>query len=182
MNWEGNKEGLKSLRNEEARNVINKNKIKTGLTCFYTNMGSVFSYNKRDELYMHKLEHKYDIVGLSETWANDNTSHSELNIPGYRVYRKDRNNIFKSKGGGVAMYINKKLVSRHHEILPDTECEAVWAKISLSKNSHLIVEVCYRSPSYTTEENMQLTKVIETAANNCALLFGDSNYRSIDLR
>ena len=46
-------------------------------------MRSVFSYNKRDELYMHILEHKYDIVGLSETWANDNISDSELNIPGY---------------------------------------------------------------------------------------------------
>ena len=35
------------------------------------------------------------------------------------------------------------------------------------------IGVCYRSPSYTTEENMQLTKVIETAANNCALICGD---------
>ena len=72
------------------------------------------------------------------------------------------------------------MVSRHHDILPDTECEAVWAKISLSKNSHLLVEVCYRSSSSTMEENMQLTKVIETAANNCALIFGDFNYPSID--
>ena len=29
---------------------------------------------------------------------------------------------------------------------------------------------------------MQLTKVIETAANNCALMFGDFNYPSIDLK
>ena len=72
------------------------------------------------------------------------------------------------------------MVSRHHEILPDTECEAVWAKISLSKNSHLLVGACYRSPSSTTEENMQLTKVVETSANNCALIFGDFNYPSID--
>ena len=28
------------------------------------------------------------------------------------------------------------LVTRHHEILPDTQCEAVWAKISFCKNSH----------------------------------------------
>ena len=35
-------------------------------------MGSVFSYNKRDELHMHIIEHKYDIVGLSEIWVNDN--------------------------------------------------------------------------------------------------------------
>ena len=100
--------------------MSNKNKIKTGLICFYTNMRSLFSYNKRDELYMHILGHKYDIVGLSETWANDNISDSELNIPGYSLYRKDRNNKFKSKGGGVALYINENLVSRHHEILPDT--------------------------------------------------------------
>ena len=143
-------------------------------------MRSVFSYNKRDELYMHILEHKYDIVGLSETWANDNISDSELNIPGYSLYRKDRNNKFKSKGGGVALYINENLVSRHNDILPDTECEAIWAKISLSKNSHLHVGVCYRSPSSTTEESMQLTKVIETAANNYALIFGDFHYPSID--
>ena len=54
---------------------------------------------------MHILEHKYDIVGISETWANDNISDSELNIPGYSLYRKDRNNKFKSNGGGVALYI-----------------------------------------------------------------------------
>ena len=110
----------------------------------------VFSYNKRDELYMHILEHKYDIVGLSEKSANDNISDSELNISGYSLYRKDRNNKFKSKGGRVALYINENLVSIHHEILPDIECEVVWDKISLSKNFHLLVGVCERSPSSTT--------------------------------
>ena len=69
-------------------------------------MQSVFSYNKRNELlYMLILERKYDIVGLSETRANVNISDSELNIPGYSLYRKDRNNKFKSKGG-VVLYIN----------------------------------------------------------------------------
>ena len=78
--------------------MINKNKINTGWTCFYTNMRSVFSYNKRDELNMHILEHKYNIIGLSDTCANDNISDSELNIPGYSLYRKDRNNKFKLTG------------------------------------------------------------------------------------
>ena len=98
---------------------MNKNKIKTGLTCFYTNMRSVFSYNKRDELYMHILEHKYDIVGLSEIWAN-NISDSELNIPGYSLYRQERNINIKSKGEGVALYINEHLLSKNHEIVDTT--------------------------------------------------------------
>ena len=38
------------------------------------------------------------------------------------------NNKLKSKGGGAALYINDNLVSRHHEVPPDTECEAVWLK------------------------------------------------------
>ena len=59
--------------------------------------------------------------------------------------------------GGVVLYINENLVSRHHEVLPDTECEAVWAKILISKNSHLLVGVCYRSRSAATEESMKLT-------------------------
>ena len=79
----------------------------------------------------------------------------------------------KVKVKGFALYINENLVSRHHEILPDTECEDVWVRIFLSKTSHFLVGVRYRSPSSTTEENMQLTTVIETATNNCALIFGD---------
>ena len=51
----------------------------------------MFSYNKRDEWHVHIIEHKYDIVDLSETWAN-NISDSELRVPGYSLYRKYRNN------------------------------------------------------------------------------------------
>ena len=72
-------------------------------------MRSVFSYNKRDELYMHILEHKYDIVGLSEN--------------GLMIIYQIANYIFldiaytgkigiinlKVMGGGVALYINEKL-------------------------------------------------------------------------
>ena len=47
---------------------------------------------------------------------------------------KGRNNKFKSQGV-VVLYINEHLISRHHEVLPDTECEAVWAKYPLVKIS-----------------------------------------------
>ena len=73
----------------------NKDKVNTSLKCLNTNMRRVFSCNKRDDLHMHIAEHKYDIVGLLETWANDTISDS---ISGYSLHRKDRNTKFKSKG------------------------------------------------------------------------------------
>ena len=62
-------------------------------------MRSAFSFNKRDELLMNIIGEKYDIVSLTETWATNSISDSELDIAGYSLYRRDRNNILKSKGG-----------------------------------------------------------------------------------
>ena len=110
-------------------------------------MRSAFSFNKRDELLIDILGENYDIVGLTETWATNSISDSELDIAGYSLYKRDRNDKLKSKGGEVVLYIKDNLVSSRYEVLPNRECEGVWARISLGKNSHLLVGVCYRSPN-----------------------------------
>ena len=51
---------------------------------------------------MYITEHKIDIVGLTETWATADIVNSELDIPGFTLYRRDRNKTLKYKGGGVA--------------------------------------------------------------------------------
>ena len=143
-------------------------------------MRSAFSFNKRDELLMDIIGEKYDIVGLTETWATNSISDSELDIAGYSVYRRDRNNILKSKGGGVALYIKDNLVSSRYDLLPNKECEGVYARISLGKNSHLLVEVCCRSPNASIEESLELFKMVSAATDSNALIFGDFNYPNID--
>jgi len=52
---------------------------------------------------------KPDVIGLSESWATDEISDGELNIVGYDLYRKDRNN--GQKGGGVLLYVESYLKS-----------------------------------------------------------------------
>ena len=86
-------------------------------------MRSACSFNRRDELLMAIIGEKYDIVGLTETWATNSISDSELDIAGYSLYGRDRNNILKSKGGGVALYIKDNLVSSRYDLLPNKECE-----------------------------------------------------------
>ena len=48
-----------------------------------------------------------------------------MTIAGYSLYRMDRNNILKSNGGEVALYIKDILVSSHYDLLPNKECEGV---------------------------------------------------------
>ena len=61
-------------------------------------MRSAFSFKKRDELLLDSIGEKYDIVDLTETWTTNSISDSELDIAGYSLYRRDRNNILKRKG------------------------------------------------------------------------------------
>ena len=64
--------------------------------------------------------------------------------------------------------------------MPNKECEGVWARISIGKNSHLLVGVCYRSPNASIEESLELSKMVSPAADSNALIFSDFNYPNID--
>ena len=42
-----------------------------------------------------------DIIGLTETWATADIFNSELDIPDFNLYRRDRNHTLKCKGEGL---------------------------------------------------------------------------------
>ena len=46
-----------------------------------------------------------DIIGITESWAHKDTVDAELMLPGYAMFRKDRQ---ERMGGGVIMYIKDK--------------------------------------------------------------------------
>ncbi len=60
-----------------------------------------------------KLEHKFDIIGVSETWLTQSVTDEDINLESYDVYRKDRN----GRGGGVCIYVNSALPSKRREDL-----------------------------------------------------------------
>jgi hypothetical protein len=53
--------------------------------------------------YVDKL--KLDIIGIAETFLNDEVMPSEISIDGYSMYRKDRCNFKEGKAGGVILYV-----------------------------------------------------------------------------
>jgi hypothetical protein len=45
------------------------------------------------------LANKFDIFTISETWLDNSVTDFELEVPGYKLYRVDREN---KKGGGIS--------------------------------------------------------------------------------
>ena len=60
------------------------------------------------------------VLGLSETWLDGNVNDGELQVPGYRMYRKDRSS---GKGGGVMVYVSKGVKSLRRQ---DLENDFFW--------------------------------------------------------
>ena len=70
------------------------------------------------------LRHGLQIVYQTVNW----TSLATVCIEGIEIiYLKARG------GGGLALYIKDNLVSSRYDLLPNKECEGVWARIFLGK-------------------------------------------------
>ena len=52
---------------------------------------------------------KPHIIGITESWANDDITDAELGLEGYVMFRKDR---MGRRGGGVLLYI-KETIYQH---------------------------------------------------------------------
>ena len=67
---------------------------------------------KRDEL-QTLLEHcsTSHVMGLSETWLDESVDDAEIDMAGFRVYRKDRNR----NGGGVTVYVSDDVRSVRYD-------------------------------------------------------------------
>ncbi|MFZ2537776.1 MAG: endonuclease/exonuclease/phosphatase family protein, partial [Oscillospiraceae bacterium] len=132
--------------------------------------------NKTDELEIYINEESPDIIGLTESWANENINDSEINFKGYTLFRNDRKN---KVGGGVLLYVKNELASIRQEDVENDINETVWCEIVI-ENEKTLIGVCYRSPTSTVVEDLEIFKMIEKMSNKNAFLMGDFNYGNIN--
>ena len=111
-----------------------------------------------------------DILGLSETKLCDDLDDGEIDIPSYKVLRKDRNKF----GGGVAFYVASHLrAQRYHD--PDcASIESLWLKLYLKGEDYLI-GVVYRPPSVTSDFWTQLRQSWDVLLPANTIILGDFN-------
>ena len=114
-------EGLKCERIDGMTRIV------IGIKCMFTNLRSILNNNKREELSLLILKEGLDVVGIAESWTHSDIMGAELNIPGFTMFRKDREVDGKIRGGGVLLYIRDYLEPQSD--LVGDEGELVWGKI-----------------------------------------------------
>jgi len=165
------------LRNVKMKVTINNIKINE-LQFMYTNIRSVLNNNKLEELTKRLQEGNVDILGITESWMKVDIDSAEVNIPGYVLYRKDRNYEDITNGGGVLLYVKNSLKSI--EIVNNDNTESIWINIFPTKSVSIIIGVCYKTPSITQINEEKLFKVIKKMAVKSCIIMGDFNMPDID--
>ena len=80
------------------------------------------------------------ILGLCETFLNDDILNNELQVKGFKFERKDRNN---KHGGGLLVYIKNDLSYKRRLDLESVEIEYIWLELNSTHHfpnhySHLL--------------------------------------------
>ena len=173
---EGTEENKDSNDNtEHSRDLTFQ--CKNRLSCMYFNARSIL--NKIDELEIYIKEEDLDLVGITETWLTEEILTSEVNMEGFTLLRKDRKDLVKKRGGGVAIYVKNdiKIVERDDLNMPLFP-ESIWCEL-ISKGDKTLLGVCYRPPDSSVENNEALYSLINKIGRSNVVIMGDFNYTEL---
>ena len=91
------------VQNKHENNNSNSKNYKLGdnsnLKVLYTNVRSLTRGTEREELQLLVYNNNIDILGITETWGRPDIEDSEMDIPGFKLYRKDRATLNEKKEG-----------------------------------------------------------------------------------
>ncbi|XP_032440771.1 uncharacterized protein LOC116733898 isoform X5 [Xiphophorus hellerii] len=138
--------------------------------------------NKTHEI-RHIIAHdKLHVVALCETKLNSTVKESDVYIPGFTMWRRDRNDNSDNKGGGVALYVQDHIKTTLRPDLMKAEADKknhkaiIWVEMKLPDSRPVLLGCCYRRP-----DNLKhLVQIYETMnlvlqEEKDILLMGDFN-------
>ena len=125
--------------------------------------------------------HQFDIIGISESHLSNEIPDTEIGIPNYAIFRRDRNRL----GGGVMLYVHDRYSCKRRPDLESQHVEMLWVEIKIHSSTAL-VGVCYRPPNQNAEQVDNFLDSLETSlssipvkVNQTIVLLGDFNDRCI---
>ena len=102
---------------------------------------------KLDELrIVMSSENGPDILGLCETFLNENIACNELTINGFEYLRKDRSFTIDKSGGGLILYFRNNINCKHRPEFEISKIETIWTEISLPNSKPFLLCTTYRPP------------------------------------
>ena len=128
---------------------------KEEIKCVCLNARSII--NKKDELNIMVDDIKSHIIGITESWANNDITDAELGLEGYAMFRKDR---MGRRGGGVLLYINDTIPAYEVQLQEEAYCnEAIWCKL-VTGHTTVTIGVVYRCPNINNQNNEKIHNAI----------------------
>ena len=143
----------------------------------YVNARSIV--NKVDELEIYINEEDLDIVGVTETWLTEEILTSEFSFEGYTLLRKDRKDLVKTRGGGVAIYVKNDInVIERDDLNMQLFPESIWCELVI-KGEKTLLGVCYRPPDSSAENNEAMYSLINKIGRANVVIMGDFNFSEL---
>ena len=132
--------------------------------------------NKKNELDIMVDEIKPHIIGVTESWTNNDITDAELGLEGYVMFRKD---IMGKRGGGVLLYIKETIPAYEVQLQEEADCnEAIWCKL-VTGHTTVTIGIVYRCPNITKENNEKIHNAISEVSKGDCIIMGDFNHGNI---
>ena len=131
---------FKTLNN--AKTIWDSRSKPSGILLGHINIRSIV--NKTEQMEHLLSDSNIDIVGVSESWLTHSSSTAAISIPGYNVFRKDRET---GRGGGILIYVRDKFKCELIRWPKEVNVECIGLNISLSSAMYFTVICVYRPPS-----------------------------------
>ena len=119
---------------------------------------------------------KPHIIGITESWANNDITYAELGMEGYVMFRKDR---IGRRGGGVLLYIKDTIPAYEVQLQEEVDCnEAIWCNL-VTGYTTVTIGVVYRCPNITKKNNEKVHNAISEVSKGVCIIMGYFNHGNI---
>ena len=132
--------------------------------------------NKNNELNIIVDNIKPHIIGITESWANNDITDAELGREGYVMFRRDR---MGKRGGGVLLYIKETIPAYEVQLQEEADCkEALWCNL-VTGHTTITIGVVYRCANITIQNNEKIHNAISEVSKGDCIIMGDFNHGNI---
>nr|VZI03832.1 unnamed protein product [Spirometra erinaceieuropaei] len=141
------------------------------LRCLYTNAQSLIS--KLDELKLCLVKLSLGVLAATETRLSGNINDNEVALPGYQIYRRDREH---RQGGGIVVYVNDGLAVSDNNTKFACSTETISLTLKATGSPCLDVLTVYRPPRTDRIADTQLLEQLEKFSSRPKIMImGDFN-------
>ena len=148
--------------------------LKEEIKCVCLNARSII--NKENELIIMVDDIKPHIIGITESWANNDITYAELGLEGCVMFRKDR---VGRRGGGVLLYIKETIPAYEVQLQDGADCnEAIWCKL-VTGHTTVTIGAVYRCPNITKQNNENIHIAISGVSKGDFIIIGDFDHWNI---